>query len=143
MLGEVAALAHEAGDDPVEAGALVRELLAAGTHALLTSAEAAEVLCGLGHHVRAEHHLDATGGLAVDHHFEEHTRVGSCLRHRGRERRGELQSSWLRGRALVDCPFGRGSRLRLPLMEQGSLRSPGSLRHESVTILDNINISVK
>lgn len=40
-------LAHEAGDDTVEAGALVAE-------ALLTSAQGTEVLSSLGHNVRPE-----------------------------------------------------------------------------------------
>jgi hypothetical protein len=82
--GEVTTLAHEAGDDPVEAAALVVEGLARGTSALLacgtrctvrrggssasnwpigkegpqrlllTSAESAEVLGGLGGHVSEE-----------------------------------------------------------------------------------------
>ena len=34
--GEVATLAHEAGDDPVEGAALVVERLARATHTLLT-----------------------------------------------------------------------------------------------------------
>ena len=45
--GEVAALAHEVGDDPVEGGALEAE-------ALLPGAQRAEVLGGLGHHVGAQ-----------------------------------------------------------------------------------------
>lgn len=40
-------LAHEAGDDAVEAAALVPE-------ALLSGAKGAEVLGGLGHHVRSQ-----------------------------------------------------------------------------------------
>ena len=41
---EVSSLAHEVGDDAVEAGALVAV-------ALLSSAQGTEVLAGLGHHV--------------------------------------------------------------------------------------------
>ncbi len=46
-VGEVSALAHEVGDDPVEGGALVAV-------ALLAGAEGAEVLGGLGDHIGAE-----------------------------------------------------------------------------------------
>ena len=44
VVGEVPRLAHEVGDDAVEAGALVAV-------ALLSGAEGTEVLAGLGHHV--------------------------------------------------------------------------------------------
>ena len=47
VVGEVAALAHEVGDDAVEGGPLV-------TEALLPGAEGAEVLGSLGDHVGAE-----------------------------------------------------------------------------------------
>ena len=57
--GEVAALAHEVGDDAVEAGALEAETLLAG-------AQRAEVLRGFGDDVRAQGHLDATGRAAAD-----------------------------------------------------------------------------
>ena len=40
-------LAHEVGDDPVEAGALE-------TESFLTSAQSTEVLAGLWNHVRSE-----------------------------------------------------------------------------------------
>ena len=45
--GEVSPLAHEVGDDAVEAGALVAE-------ALLSSAQGTEVLSSLGDHVITE-----------------------------------------------------------------------------------------
>lgn len=47
VVGEVAALAHEVGDDAVENGALVAESLLAG-------AQGAEVLGGLRHNVGAQ-----------------------------------------------------------------------------------------
>ena len=47
VVGEVAALAHEVGDDAVEGGALVAE-------ALLARAQGAEVLGGAGDNVGAE-----------------------------------------------------------------------------------------
>lgn len=47
VVGEVAALAHEVGDDAVENGALVPESLLAG-------AQGAEVLGGLGHDIGAQ-----------------------------------------------------------------------------------------
>lgn len=53
--GEVTTLEHELGDDTVEAGSLVSE-------ALLTSAESAEVLGGLGSGISAELHDDAAKG---------------------------------------------------------------------------------
>ena len=56
VVGEVTALAHEAGDDAVEAGALV-------SVALLAGAEGAEVLGRLGDDVLAELHDDLAEGL--------------------------------------------------------------------------------
>lgn len=47
VVGEVAPLAHEVGDDAVEGGALVAE-------ALFACAQGTEVLSGLGHHIAAE-----------------------------------------------------------------------------------------
>jgi hypothetical protein len=47
VVGEVATLAHEVGDDTVEGGALVSVSLLAG-------AQGAEVLGSLGHYVRAQ-----------------------------------------------------------------------------------------
>lgn len=47
VVGEVATLAHEVGNDAVEDAALV-------TKALLSSAQSTEVLSGLGHHITAE-----------------------------------------------------------------------------------------
>ena len=56
--GEVATLAHEAGDDAVEGAALVVEGLAGLAHTLLTSAEATEVLGSLGDSMGIQlHHL--------------------------------------------------------------------------------------
>ncbi len=62
---EQAYLYHEARDDPVKDGALVAE-------SLLVGAEGAEILCGLGHHVRSQqdddpaHHLVADLDVQVD-----------------------------------------------------------------------------
>mmetsp|Transcript_126972 Transcript_126972/g.353632 ORF Transcript_126972/g.353632 Transcript_126972/m.353632 type:complete len:226 (+) Transcript_126972:617-1294(+) len=50
--GEVTALAHEPGDDPVEVGTLVVERLPRPPTAALTCAEAPEVLRGAWHDVR-------------------------------------------------------------------------------------------
>ena len=52
--GEVAALAHELGDDAVEGGPLEVERLAGLAGSLLAGAEGAEVLGSLGDHVGAE-----------------------------------------------------------------------------------------
>lgn len=52
--GEVAALAHEVSDHPVERRALVVEVLAGPPPAPLTGAEGSKVLCGPWHHVSTE-----------------------------------------------------------------------------------------
>lgn len=49
VVGEVTTLAHEAGDDTVEGGALEAE-------SLLASAESTEVLRGLGNYILAKLH---------------------------------------------------------------------------------------
>jgi len=67
--GEVAALAHELGDDAVERGSLEVERLAGLADALLAGAQAAEVLDSLGDNVGAKGHLDAASGLATDGHW--------------------------------------------------------------------------
>lgn len=54
--GEVAALAHEVGDDAVEGGALEVKGLAGLSRSLLAGAEASEVLRRARHHVAAELH---------------------------------------------------------------------------------------
>lgn len=54
--GEVAALAHEVGDDAVEGGALEVQGLAGLSDALLAGAQASEVLRGARHDVVAELH---------------------------------------------------------------------------------------
>jgi len=74
--GEVATLAHEAGDDPVEGAALVVEGLARATHTLLTSAESTEVLAGLGGNVRVELEDDAASSVTADGDVEEDAGVG-------------------------------------------------------------------
>jgi hypothetical protein len=79
--GEVAALAHELGDDAVEGGALVVERLPGLAHALLARAQRAEVLRGLGHLVGVQLHHDPARRGAADGHVEEDARV----RHRDRE----------------------------------------------------------
>ena len=47
-------LAHEVGDDTVELAALEVQHLALLAHALLASAQAAEVLCRLRHYIGVE-----------------------------------------------------------------------------------------
>lgn len=66
---KVTTLTHEAGDDPVEAGALVAKSLLAG-------AQSTEVLCCYGHLVSEELEGDAAQGLAVGGDVEEHDGVG-------------------------------------------------------------------
>ena len=70
--GEIATLGHEAGDDTMELAALEVEILALGAHALLTSAEALEVLSGLGGVLGIESHLNSAGCLAADSDIEEY-----------------------------------------------------------------------
>ena len=62
-------LAHEVGNDAVEARAFVPESLLAG-------AERPEVLGCLWHHVSAQLHLDAARVLPADVDVKEHARVG-------------------------------------------------------------------
>ena len=64
VIGEVATLAHEVGDDTVEAATLVAE-------ALLAGAEGTEVLRRPRHYVRAQLDDDASNGLAIGGHVEE------------------------------------------------------------------------
>jgi hypothetical protein len=61
---EVAALAHEAWDDPVKAGPLEVEALSRTTNASLASAEGSEVFHSARGHVCAEFHHHAARGLA-------------------------------------------------------------------------------
>lgn len=69
----VAYLDHELLDNTVEDGALVVQGLASLADTLLASAEAAEVLGGLGNEVGVQLHGDATGRLAADGDIEEDT----------------------------------------------------------------------
>jgi len=64
VVGEIASLAHELGDDAMEAGALESE-------ALLTGAESAEILGGLGNDVGPQRHNNAAQRLAVGSNIEE------------------------------------------------------------------------
>jgi len=72
---EVAPLAHEPGDHPVEGRFLVVEGLAGAAVALLTGAEGPEVLGRAGSGVGVELHHDPPNGLATDLHVEEDLRV--------------------------------------------------------------------
>ena len=72
--GEVATLSHEASDDTVEGAALEVEGLAGATDTLLTSAESAEVLGGLGR-VSGEGHGDAASSLTTNGDVEEDSGV--------------------------------------------------------------------
>ena len=74
--GEVTTLDHEVRDDTVESGALVVKGLAGASDTLLTSAESAEVLGGLGAGVGEELEHDAAGGLTSDGDIEENLGVG-------------------------------------------------------------------
>ena len=62
--GEVTSLAHEAGNDPVEAGSLESKTL-------LSSAESTEVLRSLRHDVRTELHDHPTEGGTIGGDVEE------------------------------------------------------------------------
>src|SRR5688572_1936908 len=64
-------LDHELLNDTVEGGALVVQRLSRLSKALLTSAEAAEVLGSLGDNVRVELHGDAAGFLRADRDVKE------------------------------------------------------------------------
>jgi hypothetical protein len=99
--GEVAALAHEAGDDAVEGGALVVQRLPRDAQALLARAQAAEVLGRPGDLVGEELHDDAAGLGLADEDVEENLGVlghGGCLQAFTQSRRRGVSSSELRGR---------------------------------------------
>jgi len=59
----------------VERAALVAEGLARAAGTLLTSAEAAEVLSGLGDNIAVELELDAASGCTTDADIKEHVRA--------------------------------------------------------------------
>jgi hypothetical protein len=65
MVGEIASLAHEIGNDSVERAALVAESFFAG-------AQSAEVLGRFRNDVGSEFHGDPTDGSAVGGHVEVH-----------------------------------------------------------------------
>ena len=69
--GEVATLAHEAGDHAVEGAALEVQRLAELAHALLAGAEAAEVLGRARHYLGEKRHLDSAGRFAIERDVEE------------------------------------------------------------------------
>ena len=69
--GEVAALAHEVGDDAVEGGALVVEGLAHLALALFAGAQRPEVLARLGRDVAVQPEDHAPEGLATGRDVEE------------------------------------------------------------------------
>jgi len=69
--GEVASLAHEAGDDAMEGGALIAEPLFPG-------AEGAEVLRRLRANVGVQRHHDPARSLTVQRHVEENLRLRHC-----------------------------------------------------------------
>ena len=71
--GEVTTLDHELGDDPVEGRALVVERLAGAASSLLTSAQAPEVLSGLGDNVVVQLHDHTALGLATNGDIEENS----------------------------------------------------------------------
>merc|ERR1719476_983324 len=71
--GEVASLAHEVRDDPMESAALEVQWLARLPRALLASAEAPEVLDGFGGNVTAELHDDSSCAIPPDRHVKEDT----------------------------------------------------------------------
>ena len=64
--GEVTTLSHELGDDSVERAVQVVEVLSGLALALLTSAEGAEVVAGLGALVVVEREDEPAEGLVVD-----------------------------------------------------------------------------
>merc|ERR1719264_1897705 len=67
---EVAALAHEVDDDPVERAALEVQGLPRLARALLARAQAPEVLRGLGGNVRPQLHGDAARIRTADGHVK-------------------------------------------------------------------------
>mmetsp|Transcript_16347 Transcript_16347/g.19610 ORF Transcript_16347/g.19610 Transcript_16347/m.19610 type:complete len:226 (-) Transcript_16347:474-1151(-) len=77
---EVPSLAHEVGDNAMEFAALVVQWLATLTLTLLTSTEAAEVLCGFGHRMSKQLHDNSSCSLSPDAHVKVHLRILSPQR---------------------------------------------------------------
>lgn len=73
--GEIASLAHEPGDDPVELRSLVVQRLSAAAGSLLASAECSEVFSSAGSGVGEKLHHDPTGRHTADGHVKEDLRV--------------------------------------------------------------------
>ena len=96
VVGEVAALAHEVADDPVERAARVAK-------ALLAGAELHEVRHGLGHDVRSQLHLDASGGPVADLRSGFFVRPSSILIISARRRRTNLDVEEDSGVAAHSC----------------------------------------
>ena len=69
VVGEVTSLAHEIGDDTVEAGSLVSESLLAG-------AQSTEVLGGLGNNIGSQLHGDSSSGLSANGDIKVNLRIG-------------------------------------------------------------------
>ena len=65
--GEVSSLAHEVGDDTVELGSLVGQ-----TSRVVSAAQRAEVLSGLGNNVIVELKGEASSGLSTNGNVEEY-----------------------------------------------------------------------
>lgn len=77
--GEVAALAHEAGDDSVESRALVVQGLPAPSGSLLSGAKSSEVLRRSRRRVGVEFHHDPSRGGPTDRDVEVHLRIRHCI----------------------------------------------------------------
>ncbi|GIX66173.1 pentatricopeptide repeat-containing protein [Babesia caballi] len=92
VVGDVAALAHELGDDAVEDGVL--EVARDALHDLVADAEGAEVIGGLRDDVVEEGELDAACRRAANGDFEEHAGAGHRV-------------GWLRVKCLFACWRGR------------------------------------
>lgn len=88
--GEITTLQHELRDDSVEAAALVVQVLAGLSLALLSSAKSSEVLGGLGDYVISQDKLDSSRLNSVDGDVKEDLgasggdgiigRLGHCIR---------------------------------------------------------------
>nr|BAH79726.1 cyclophilin [Babesia bigemina] len=76
VVGDVATLAHELGNDAVEDRVL--EVALHTLHGLVTDAQGAEVLSGPGDDVVEEGELDAAGRRATNGDVEEHTGARHC-----------------------------------------------------------------
>ena len=71
-MGEVTALGHEAGDDPVELRSFVMQWRAFLANSFVASAQGPEILSCFGYQIAVESEDDAASWLAINLYVEEY-----------------------------------------------------------------------